>query len=344
LPIKLKNLAEVNAILAHQPWRLRSEHIERLLKGQEAWSLPELVHAFVILASYRALAAFVWGMGITSEIDFKYKDSPINPSTNASSGTVSPPRSLASTFEEELIQVNTNTSMLINKLCQISGEMLLPLEDEALEKKVELFAAAGKCNSVLRRPTDTSIAASSLELESNGWTAELSNQFSEPHYSNKTYVDFDVKSTEYNIFHVQDFSWGTHGFSLVKRYYSSAANLLDECFKCIRNLTYQSFHDQEAVETGPFRMAIWYYVHRIFGIFHDDFDYRQVNLLVPLSIKSYIKNMASMPWRLTCSHLSHFGIHLKPQEKAHIALLVMEARKQSELIYALHAINKYLAI
>jgi hypothetical protein len=49
--------------------------------------------------------------------------------------------------------------------------------------------------------------------------------------------DFDVKSKAYDVFHVEDYSWREQGYELVKRYYNEAANLLDEEFQHIMELT-----------------------------------------------------------------------------------------------------------
>lgn len=43
---------------------------QKLVKtGENNWSLPELVHAVVLLAHYHALASFVYGSGINPERD-----------------------------------------------------------------------------------------------------------------------------------------------------------------------------------------------------------------------------------------------------------------------------------
>ncbi|KAH0625187.1 hypothetical protein JD844_033402, partial [Phrynosoma platyrhinos] len=70
VPQRLKNLNEINKLLAHRPWLVSKEHIQQLVKtGENNWSLPELVHAVVLLAHYHALASFVFGSGINPERD-----------------------------------------------------------------------------------------------------------------------------------------------------------------------------------------------------------------------------------------------------------------------------------
>ncbi|NWQ86393.1 SESN2 protein, partial [Burhinus bistriatus] len=67
-PQKLRNLNEINKLLAHRPWLITKEHIEALRKtGENSWSLAELVQALVLLTHYHSLASFVFGCGINPE-------------------------------------------------------------------------------------------------------------------------------------------------------------------------------------------------------------------------------------------------------------------------------------
>ncbi|XP_035168783.1 sestrin-2 isoform X1 [Oxyura jamaicensis] len=69
-PQKLRNLNEINKLLAHRPWLITKEHIEALLKtGEHSWSLAELVQALVLLTHYHSLASFVFGCGINPEAE-----------------------------------------------------------------------------------------------------------------------------------------------------------------------------------------------------------------------------------------------------------------------------------
>lgn len=65
---------------------------------------------------------------------------------------------------------------------------------------------------------------------------------------------------------LQDYSWEDHGFSLVNRLYSDIGQLLDEKFRMVRNLTYNTMAIHEDVDTTTLRRAIWNYVHCMFGI------------------------------------------------------------------------------
>eukprot|EP01127_Copromyxa_protea_P014355 TRINITY_DN3981_c0_g1_i2.p1 TRINITY_DN3981_c0_g1~~TRINITY_DN3981_c0_g1_i2.p1 ORF type:complete len:396 (-),score=47.12 TRINITY_DN3981_c0_g1_i2:120-1307(-) len=71
-PQKIQNLMEINALLAHQPWLINENHIEKLVKGEDPWTISELVHLFTIVAAARGLASFASSMGIVPEIDQQY--------------------------------------------------------------------------------------------------------------------------------------------------------------------------------------------------------------------------------------------------------------------------------
>lgn len=60
-PEKLQALAHINGILAHQPWRLRKNHLVDVLRTEDSttqWTNAELVHAIVILVHFHSCTLF----------------------------------------------------------------------------------------------------------------------------------------------------------------------------------------------------------------------------------------------------------------------------------------------
>jgi len=164
----------------------------------------------------------------------------------------------------------------------------------------------------------------------------LKNQLSQ-FYPGTFYTDFDVKKDP--VFNIHDYSWSEQGYALVRRYYSKA-NLLDEEFNYIQEFSYKNFNTQQDVDTGPFRKSIWRYIHRIYGILHDDFDYRYLNICLNKKFKTLIKKLNCYPQVLRKQDID-FGLVLMPSEKVHIMIIACEARKQAELLYGLKALVKY---
>ena len=66
------------------------------------------------------------------------------------------------------------------------------------------------------------------------------------------------------------------------------ARRFDEKFSVITNLTYRNIGKIEAVDTRLFRMAVHRYAQCLFGIRHDDYDYSQINILLPRYIFVYL--------------------------------------------------------
>ena len=79
---------------------------------------------------------------------------------------------------------------------------------------------------------------------------------------------------------------------------------------------------------------------RVAGMLHDDYNYQQVNAFLNRSIKSYIKKVVCSPQVICQSDFTDVGISLRDEEKVHVNLLAVEAKKQASLVYCLYAITE----
>ncbi|KAG9355562.1 hypothetical protein JZ751_000400 [Albula glossodonta] len=140
----------------------------------------------------------------------------------------------------------------------------------------------------------------------------------------------------------QDYSWEDHGFSLMNRLYPDMGQLLDEKFQVVLALTYHTMAMHRDVDTYMLRKAVWNYIHCVFGIRYDDYDYGDVNQLLERSLKVYIKTVACYPEKTTRRMYCGFWRHFRHSEKVHVNLLLLEARLQAALLYALRAIGRYM--
>uniref|UniRef100_A0A665XDQ8 Si:zfos-80g12.1 n=1 Tax=Echeneis naucrates TaxID=173247 RepID=A0A665XDQ8_ECHNA len=138
----------------------------------------------------------------------------------------------------------------------------------------------------------------------------------------------------FQVFRVQDYSWEDHGFSLVNRLYSDIGHLLDDRLRSVTTLP--SFHNPDM------KRAIWNYIHCVLGIRYDDYDYGEVNQLLERDLKLYIKAVACYPDATKTPVCPLSWAVLKTSERIHVNLLIMEARLQAELLYALRAITQYM--
>ncbi|XP_054648572.1 sestrin-3 isoform X4 [Dunckerocampus dactyliophorus] len=149
------------------------------------------------------------------------------------------------------------------------------------------------------------------------------------------YQDFARRDDDhFQVFRAQDYSWEDHGFSLVNRLYSDIGHLLDDRFRSVTALSLQHSPD--------LKRAIWNYIHCVLGIRYDDYDYGEVNQLLERDLKLFVKAVACFPDPTKTPACPLSWAPLKPSERIHVNLLIMEARLQAELLYALRAITQYM--
>jgi len=345
IPPKLRSIYTINKILAHRPWLLKKEHIEELTTGTNNWSLSEVVHAIVLLSHFHSLSSFVFSCGLTQELE--------NTSSQSSRSTVSQ-QHLEKTDEPaqlpqlpEIIEVSHPLSSSpkdsSNKL-----DASVDLGVDALMARMKnLSEKSPECNETELSNRFKNVEQQAVELSAAKIDAvedvpqNISHLIDDPTF---TYQDFQRRGAAVSIptFRIQDYSWDDHGYSLVNRLYSDVGNLLDVKFRAAYNLTYFTMADRTNVDTSKFRRAIWNYIQCIYGIRYDDYDYGEVNQLLERSLKMFIKTACCFPERITKQEYDSILIQLQHSEKVHVNLMILEARNQAELLYALREIMRYM--
>ncbi|CAL8315834.1 unnamed protein product [Lota lota] len=329
-PQKLQHLGELNKILAHRPWLLTKDHIEHLLKAEEhSWSLAELIHAVVLLTHYHSLASFTFGCGITPDI-------------HCEGGHTFRPPSLSQYCVCDIANGNGHAYHHDDLLGieEVSGEVEVLMEKmKQLQECHEEEASQEEMVERFEREKTESMLVVTAEDEESGPSRDVSRHFEDPSYG---YKDFSRQGEHVPTFRVQDYSWEDHGFSLVNRLYPDVGQMLDEKFQMAASLTYNTMASHKDVDTSMLRRAIWNYIHCMFGIRYDDYDYGEINQLLDRSFKIYIKTMVCVPEKTTQRMYESFWRQFQHSEKVHVNLLLMEARMQAELLYALRAITRYM--
>ncbi|XP_057345454.1 sestrin-1 isoform X2 [Manis pentadactyla] len=334
-PQRLQNLGELNRVLAHRPWLITKEHIEGLLKAEEhSWSLAELVHAVVLLTHYHSLASFTFGCGVSPEI-------------HCDGGHTFRPPSVGNYCICDIANGNHSMDeMHVNSAGNVSVSDPF-LEVEALMEKMrhlqecrdEEAASQEEMASRFEIEKRESMLVFSSDDEEVTPARDVSRHFEDTSYG---YKDFSRHGMHVPTFRVQDYCWEDHGYSLVNRLYPDVGQLIDEKFHIAYNLTYNTMAMHRDVDTSMLRRAIWNYIHCMFGIRYDDYDYGEINQLLDRSFKVYIKTVVCTPEKVTKRMYDSFWRQFKHSEKVHVNLLLIEARMQAELLYALRAITRYM--
>uniref|UniRef100_A0A6Q2YTS1 Sestrin 3 n=1 Tax=Esox lucius TaxID=8010 RepID=A0A6Q2YTS1_ESOLU len=335
-PQRLRNLNEINKILAHRPWLITKEHIQNLVKtGEHSWSLAELVHAVVLLAHFHALASFVFGSGINPQVDAQNANA-FQPVYISNCCTCD----LASDHHVERDGCPSSTSPgATDSVSEL--EALMDRMKRLQEDREEDEASQEEMATRFEKEKKESLLVGSGDFEDEVMPTSRGSRFVED--ATFGYQDF-ARHGEDNppTFRAQDYSWEDHGFSLVNRLYSDIGLLLDDKFRTACDLTYYSLASHEDVDTTMLRRALFNYVHCMYGIRYDDYDYGEVNQLLERSLKVYIKTVTCYPERTTRRMYDSYWRQFHHSEKVHVNLLLMEARMQAELLYALRAITRYM--
>lgn len=335
-PQRLRNLNEINKILAHRPWLITKEHIQNLVKTSEhSWSLAELIHAVVLLAHFHALASFVFGSGINPEVE------PQN-ANNYQSVYISNSCTCDLASDHHLDRdgsFNSTSPETTNSISEL--EELMVRMKRLQEEREEDEASQEEMATRFEKEKKESLLVGSGDFKDEVMPTSKVSRFVED--STFGYQDF-ARQGEDNppTFRAQDYCWEDHGFSLVNRLYSDIGLLLDEKFRTACDLTYYNMASLEDVDTTMLRRALFNYVHCMYGIRYDDYDYGEVNQLLERSLKVYIKTVTCYPERTTRRMYDSYWRQFRHSEKVHVNLLLMEARMQAELLYALRAITRYM--
>ncbi|XP_041867701.1 sestrin-2 isoform X2 [Melanotaenia boesemani] len=322
-PTKLCSLQTLNKLLAHRPWLITQQHIQELVcpGAEPRWSLAELIHAVILMAHTHSLCSFVWGCSLNPEPDHigGYTFQPPSPCHL--------PRSPHSPAHEDGRQDLADGAVEVEVLMKRMVELQQQEEEYTQEEMVTRF----------ERERSESIPTAVVRGAPPDLVLCL---VEEPEFR---YEDFAPRGEQSPpTMRAQDYSWEDHGFSLVNRLLPDMGQLLDEKFQVVSNLTYNRMAMHEGVDTYTLRKALWNYIHCLYGIRYDDYDYGSVNELLERSLKVFVKTMACHPEQTTARIYHTFWRHFRHSEKVHANLIVMEARLQAALLYTLRAITHYM--
>jgi len=156
----------------------------------------------------------------------------------------------------------------------------------------------------------------------------------------KPFCDIPGQLNKYNEkpnnIRIQDYCWDDQGFSVLSTFYADIAMLFDDKFRSSKSLISKSEQSKNYVT------AVWNYVQCIFGVLHDDYSYKEMDLILDQNLKEFIKLCCNQP--SICSKSNQLlGGKFNFADKLQLSILVMEARLQSEILFALKAVMKHMS-
>ncbi|XP_045605758.1 sestrin-2 [Procambarus clarkii] len=322
-PPKLYALVPINNLLAHRPWLLMPKHIQELTKGEESWSLGELCQALCIMTHFHALATFLHGCGLSKIPRSSKKDEgQADDRDKASNGK---PVIGGLQNRQGCPETSNNTNVNINGKLNARSEAKKSTTVDGIRHGVRAYA----------------------HLTVNPTLA---------------YEDFNGNDeSRIPSFSVHEYNWQDHGYAMCSRLLGEVGAFLDERFTSALSPTY-SLPQKQLSATGTVSQqtnsasgqaqcdktlsksmplptkALWNYVQWLLGIHHDDCNYAELNKHLDPQVKAFVKAACCYPESLgdtSSNTVSTNSINFKAVETS---VVVMEARLQSELLYALRAI------
>ena len=96
------------------------------------------------------------------------------------------------------------------------------------------------------------------------------------------------------------------------------------------------------IDTTYFRQSMSIYLMNIHGVRDDQFNYANINKVLLIPHKQYIKKIGCYPQKVILQEYQNLSNLLSPSEKCHVCIIIMETKKQIELLFLSKAINMYL--
>ncbi|KAF2367300.1 Sestrin [Trinorchestia longiramus] len=325
-PLRLRCLHHTNAILAHRPWMFNKAYVQQLVKS--GLSLSEIVVAVTIMAYFHAMSAMIHALGIEAASgDSEPSFPPISVPMGACASDSSPRSSELS---------RGGVAVLLKRMEGISDSSEQASALPTLSNSASGDNLAGVTGPEL--PIDPALVDTSLDDKYRQFSKYSPNM-------NFAYKDFyrrgnksDAPTLKYQ--HL----WEEMGFTTVAKFTSQElADCLDSKFRTASSMTYHTCGDRDNVNTAPFRRAVWNYTQCLFGIRRDDYDYSHINMLLDRHLKVFLKTMTVAPENLLddLKYLPSILKEFKQSERIHVVILAAEARLQTEMVYAMLAVERY---
>jgi hypothetical protein len=177
----------------------------------------------------------------------------------------------------------------------------------------------------------------SLSLESPAFQKFLSSDVdseSSHFLPNKYLVPPQYKHSDFcfgkeNVVYLDEFSWELHAMATLKTFVEDFADSVHKESEHAFQM-----HKPEGL-SHEFAQAVQNYIFKIHGLIDDTVDSKQLNIVIGKERKVFIKKVMCTPQVVVESDAES----LSSEERAHIAVLVLECRKRIELMYTAMALN-----
>jgi hypothetical protein len=131
-----------------------------------------------------------------------------------------------------------------------------------------------------------------------------------------------------------EFNWTDEGYYILENICSDIVNVVNQELDIVLSLTSKTIGGGDAtIDTFHFRNALRVYTELILGIYNDDFKYSNINKLLKISNKIFIKNTVCYPSKITKEDLIMLRNTFSYEEIYHLIMITLFLKSRVQLTY-----------
>ena len=325
VPNKLKKLASLNNIIAHQPWNI---NIEELKNVKSVLSINEITEACIILIQFQKISL------IEELIEFKKynneNDIQRKPSKDMS-------EKIDVMFQEHIFNV-------INEIKK-EEEDIIEEENESNDK--DTSDASNKLNNIsdlynIKQSSFNSV--DSWEKNDKNLSDETNDIFQK--YLSDDYEKIAFKGPNKNVsLSYYEYNWCDYGYYYLKNISPNLITCINDEMKYIIELTSNSLGFKKyssSLNSLYIKQAIINYVEKLFGYYHEDYNYKNISKLLCCNINytKFIKKFVCYPKKVSLCDFQEMNTIFLHEEIMHIILLIATIKMKIQLIFLSKAIDE----
>lgn len=137
---------------------------------------------------------------------------------------------------------------------------------------------------------------------------------------------------------LQTYNWEDNARGVIQKYCPEMAEALTAQTEYAFEMTANNYGAQDSIDTWKYRNSIVKYLMSIHGVRDSYFNYCEVNQVLHKHHKTFFKKVMCAPNNVTKDDFSDMN-KLMTEERCHICILIMETKKQVELLFFTKALS-----
>ena len=326
VPNKLKKLASLNNIIAHQPWNI---NIEELKNVKSVLSINEITEACIILIQFQKISL------IEELIEFKKYNNENEIQRKAS-------KDMSVKID---VMIQEQIFNVINEIKKEEEEDIIEEENESNDK--DTSDTSNKLNNFSELYTIKQSSFNSVdswEKNDKNLSDETNDIFQK--YLSDDYEKIAFKGPNKNVsLSYYEYNWSDYGYYYLKNISPNLITCINDEMKYIIELTSNSLGFKKyssSLNSLYIKQAIINYVEKLFGYYHEDYNYKNISKLLCCNINytKFIKKFVCYPKKVSLCDFQEMNTIFLHEEIMHIILLIATIKMKIQLIFLSKAIDE----